>query len=104
MDLVVSTKIYKIGEGPNQSFMSRKHVIEALQNSLQVLTSIALANCQRLKLDYVDIVFSHRPDFETPLEETCRAFHTLVDQGKALYWATSEWPVEMIVEGKTRCL
>lgn len=51
-----------------------------------------------MKLDYVDIVYSHRPDYVTPLEETCRAFHTLIEQGKTLYWGTSEWPVEMIVE------
>eukprot|EP01127_Copromyxa_protea_P005763 TRINITY_DN15622_c0_g1_i1.p1 TRINITY_DN15622_c0_g1~~TRINITY_DN15622_c0_g1_i1.p1 ORF type:complete len:367 (-),score=98.76 TRINITY_DN15622_c0_g1_i1:65-1141(-) len=91
-DIVVSTKLFKIGDGPNESFMSRKHIIEGLQNSLQ-----------RLKLDYVDIVFSHRPDFHTPIEETCRAFHTLVEQGKALYWGTSEWPIEMILEAIHFC-
>jgi len=91
-DLVVSTKLFKIGDKPNQAFMSRKHIMEGLQNSLQ-----------RLKLDYVDIVFSHRPDYNTPLEETCFAFSNLIDQGKAFYWGTSEWPVEMIVEAIHIC-
>jgi len=72
--------------------MSRKHIIEGMDASLE-----------RLQLRNVDIVFSHRPDFETPLEETCRAFHTLVETGKSHYWGTSEWPVEMIVEAINIC-
>ena len=63
-ELVVSTKIFKIGQGVNDTFMSRKHIIEGVNNSLK-----------RLQLDYVDVIFSHRPDFETPLEETVRAFN-----------------------------
>jgi len=91
-DIVVSTKILRGGVGQNDYGMSRKHIIEGLNNSLK-----------RLDLDYVDIVFSHRPDYDTPLEETCRAFHTLIEQGKAHYWGTSEWPVEVIVEGINIC-
>jgi len=72
--------------------MSRKHIIEGMDHSLK-----------RLDLDYVDLVFSHRPDFITPLEETCRAYNTLVEQGKAHYWGTSEWPVEYIVEALYIC-
>lgn len=65
--------------------MSRKHIIEGLDNSLK-----------RLQLDYVDVVFSHRPDYETPLEETCAAYHHLIESGKAFYWGTSEWPAQRI--------
>lgn len=65
--------------------MSRKHIIEGCRNSLK-----------RLQLDYVDVIFSHRPDFNTPLEETVRAFSWLIDQGLAHYWGTSEWSAGMI--------
>jgi len=67
-DLVVSTKIYKCGAGVNDTFLSRKHIVEGLRNSLK-----------RLQLDYVDVVFCHRPDFETPLEETVRAMSYVID-------------------------
>jgi aryl-alcohol dehydrogenase-like predicted oxidoreductase len=62
------------------AFLQRKHVIEG--------TKACLA---RLGLDYVDIVFAHRPDVETPIEETVRAFSWLIDQGLTFYWGTSEW-------------
>jgi len=91
-DIVISTKILKSGTGENDTGMGRKHIIEALNNSLK-----------RLDLSYVDIVFSHRPDQDTPLEETCRAFHTLVESGKAHYWGTSEWNPELIVEALWVC-
>lgn len=90
--IVVSTKIFKIGDGVNDNFMSRKHIVEGLKNSLK-----------RLQLDYVDVVFSHRPDFQTPLEETCRAFSWLIDQGLSLYWGTSEWPASRITEAFGLC-
>lgn len=61
-DIVVSTKIFRLGNGPNDYGQSRKHIVEGLRNSLK-----------RMQLDYVDVVFSHRPDYETPLEETVRA-------------------------------
>ena len=86
-DLVVSTKIFWGGEGPNDKGLSRKHVLEG--------TEAALA---RLRLDYVDLVFCHRPDLHTPIEETVRAMTYLIDQGKAFYWGTSEWSAAQIME------
>lgn len=67
-EIVVSTKIFWGGQGPNDLGLSRKHIIEGTKNCLR-----------RLQLDYVDIVFAHRPDSEVPLEETCRAFSWLID-------------------------
>jgi len=64
---------------------SFKHIVEGLKNSLA-----------RLQLDYVDVVFSHRPDYECPLEETCRAFHHCIESGLAFYWGTSEWTAQRI--------
>ena len=84
-DYVVSTKLIKCGNGVNDVMLSRKHIIEGLTNSLK-----------RLDLDYVDVVFAHRPDRETPLEETCRAFDHLINTGKAFYWGTSEWEADII--------
>ena len=86
-DLVVSTKIFWGGEGPNDKGLSRKHILEG--------TEAALA---RLQLDYVDLVFCHRPDLYTPIEETVRAMTFLIDQGKAFYWGTSEWSAAQIME------
>lgn len=91
-ELVVSTKIFKIGPGVNDTFLSRKHIIEGLNNSLK-----------RLQLDYVDVVFCHRPDYETPLEETCRAMHSVIEDGKAFYWGTSEWPADRIAKAIEIC-
>lgn len=85
-DLVVSTKLAQCGDGVNDKFNSRKHIVEGLDNSLK-----------RLQMDYVDVVFSHRPDYETSLEETCAAFHHVIEQGKAFYWGTSEWPAQRII-------
>ena len=86
-DLVLSTKIYWGGSGPNDRGLSRKHIIEG--------TTAAL---QRLQTDYVDLVFCHRPDRTTPIEETVRAMNYLIDQGMAFYWGTSEWSAEEIRE------
>ncbi len=86
-DLVVSTKLFWGGKGPNERGLSRKHLREG--------TEAALA---RLQLDYVDLIFCHRPDFHTPVEETVRAMSWIVDQGWALYWGTSEWSAERIRE------
>ena len=79
-EYVVSTKIFWGGTGPNQNGLSRKHVLEG-----------TMAALERLQLKYVDLVFCHRPDFHTPIEETVRAMSYLVNQGYALYWGTSEW-------------
>ncbi len=86
-DLVISTKIFWGGQGPNDRGLSRKHVIEG--------TEAALA---RLQLDYVDLIFAHRPDIHTPIEETVRAMTYLINQGKAMYWGTSEWSADQIME------
>ena len=68
-DLVVSTKLYKASwKGVNDTFLSRKHIIEGTTNSLK-----------RLQMDYCDVIYCNRPDYETPLEETCRAMSWLVD-------------------------
>jgi len=79
-DVVVSSKVFWGGKGPNQEGLSRKHIHEACRNSMK-----------RLQLDYLDLFFCHRPDPNTPIEETVRAMDDLVHQGKVLYWGTSEW-------------
>ncbi|MGD1009482.1 MAG: aldo/keto reductase [Candidatus Aminicenantales bacterium] len=84
-DLVVSTKIFWGGPGPNDTGLSRKHIIEGTEASLK-----------RLQMDHVDLIFCHRPDKDTPVEETVRAMSHLIGQGKAFYWGTSEWPAEEI--------
>lgn len=86
-ELVISTKIFWGGRKPNLRGLSRKHVIEG-----------TLASLARLQLDYVDLIFCHRPDVHTPMEETVRAMNYLIDQGKALYWGTSEWSASQIME------
>ncbi|KAG7430448.1 putative voltage-gated potassium channel subunit beta [Fusarium oxysporum f. sp. raphani] len=90
-DLVISTKInWGAVNGEilvNNHGLSRKHIIEGLDASLE-----------RLQLDYVDIVYAHRPDRLTPMEETVRAFNYLIDNGKAFYWGTSEWSADEIAE------
>ena len=72
---------------PTQRGLSRKHVIEACHQALQ-----------RLRVDYMDLYFCHRPDPDTPIAETVAAMDTLIRQGKVLYWGTSEWPTEAIHE------
>ncbi|OGO26808.1 MAG: alcohol dehydrogenase, partial [Chloroflexi bacterium RBG_16_52_11] len=86
-DLVISTKIFWGGKGPNDSGLSRKHLMEGMHASLK-----------RLQLDYVDLVFCHRPDLFTPIEETVWAMNILINQGKALYWGTSEWSAAEIMQ------
>lgn len=86
-DLVISTKIFWGGKKPNHTGLSRKHIIEG-----------TLASLQRLQLDYVDLIFCHRPDIYTPIEETVRAMNWLIDQGKAFYWGTSMWTAAQIIE------
>ncbi len=79
-DLVISTKIFWGGEGPNDKGLSRKHIIEGTDAALR-----------RLDMDYVDLIYCHRPDLDTPIEETVWALNQVLNQGKALYWGTSEW-------------
>jgi voltage-dependent potassium channel beta subunit len=86
-NLVLSTKIFWGGSGPNDKGLSRKHIIEGVDAALQ-----------RLQTDYVDLVFAHRPDIHTPIEETVRAFDHVINQGKAFYWGTSEWSASQIME------
>ncbi len=86
-DLVFSTKIFWGGDGVNDKGLSRKHIVEGVDAALK-----------RLQMDYVDLVFAHRPDLHTPIEETVRAFNHVIDQGKAFYWGTSEWSATQIME------
>ncbi|MCF7859529.1 MAG: aldo/keto reductase [Candidatus Cloacimonetes bacterium] len=86
-DLVLSTKIFWGGEGPNDKGLSRKHIVEGTNAALK-----------RLETDYVDLIFCHRPDVHTPIEETVRAMNQVIDQGKAFYWGTSEWTATQIME------
>ena len=83
----VSSKVYWGGRLPTQRGLSRKHVHDACHAALG-----------RLQVDYLDLFFCHRPDLETPIEETVRAMDTLVRQGKVLYWGTSEWSAQQIQE------
>ncbi len=85
--VVVSTKFYwGINDGPNEkNTLNRKYLMQAIDGSLK-----------RLQLDYVDLVFCHRADANTPLEETVFAMSDMVTQGKAMYWGTSEWSAEEI--------
>ena len=85
--VVVSTKIFWGGDGPNDTGLSHKHVIEGVNNALR-----------RFQMDYVDLVFCHRPDPNTPIEETVRAMDIVIKQGKAFYWGTSEWSAAEIME------
>jgi aryl-alcohol dehydrogenase-like predicted oxidoreductase len=94
-EIVVSVKVFQetmSGGHPNSRGLSRKHIIEGVKNSLR-----------RLQLDYADVVFAHRPDLHTPLEETCRAFSWLIDQGLAFYWGTSEWTPARVTEAIELC-
>jgi voltage-dependent potassium channel beta subunit len=86
-DLVISTKLFWGGRKPNYTGLSRKHIIEGARASLA-----------RLQMDYVDLIFCHRPDIYTPIEETVRAMNFLIDQGMAFYWGTSEWSSDQIME------
>jgi voltage-dependent potassium channel beta subunit len=86
-DLVISTKLFWGGRKPNQTGLSRKHIIEG-----------AMASLARLQMDYVDLIFCHRPDIYTPIEETVRAMNFLINQGLAFYWGTSEWSADQIMQ------
>ncbi len=85
---LVSTKFYwGIEDGINEkNTLNRKRLIEGINGSLQ-----------RFGLEYVDLIFCHRPDPTTPIEETVWAMHNIIEWGKALYWGTSEWSAAEIV-------
>ncbi len=84
-DLVLSTKIFWGGDGPNDKGLSFKHIKEGTEASLK-----------RMQTGYVDLLFCHRPDLYTPIEETVWAMDQMIREGKALYWGTSEWSAEQI--------
>jgi voltage-dependent potassium channel beta subunit len=86
---LVSTKFYwGLHDRPNErNTLNRKYLIEGINSSLQ-----------RLQLDYVDLIYCHRPDPTTPIEETVRAMHNIIEWGKALYWGTSEWSAAEITQ------
>ncbi|MFZ6025132.1 MAG: potassium channel beta subunit family protein [Bacteroidota bacterium] len=87
----VSSKAYFGWRGkdnkPNQTGLSRKHLMEACHEALQ-----------RLQLDYLDLYFCHRPDTNVPIEEVVWTMHNLIQQGKILYWGTSQWSAAEIME------
>jgi voltage-dependent potassium channel beta subunit len=88
-DFAVSTKFFSgIHEGVNTTeTLNRKYLLQAIGPSLE-----------RLGLDFVDLIYCHAPDPETPIEETVWAMHDIVTSGQALYWGTSNWPAEAIKE------
>ena len=83
----VSSKVFWGGDKPMQLGLCAKHVRDACHAALD-----------RLKVDYLDLFFCHRPDIDTPIEETVRAMHNLIQQGKVIYWGTSEWSAQQITE------
>lgn len=85
---VISTKFFwGLHEGPNErNTLNRKYLTQAIDGSLR-----------RLQMDYVDLVFCHRPDPHTPMEEIVRAMSDMITQGKAIYWGTSEWSADQIM-------
>jgi len=86
----VSSKVYfgsRVDPKPNQTGLSRKHIVETCHEALQ-----------RLQLDYLDLYFCHRPDTNVPIEEVVWTMHNLIQQGKILYWGTSQWSGAEIME------
>ena len=85
---VLATKVWApMGDGPNDQGLSAKHVFEQCHASLK-----------RLQMEYIDLYQCHRPDPDTPLEETVRIMDDLARQGKVLYWGCSEWPASLMQE------
>lgn len=82
---IISSKVFWGGDKPTQKGLHRKHIVDACHSALK-----------RFQTDYLDLYFCHRPDPETPIEETVLAMNTLIQQGKILYWGTSEWSAEQI--------
>lgn len=84
---VLSSKVFWGGDKPNQKGLMRKHIVEACNAALN-----------RLQVEYLDLFYCHRPDEETPIAETVWTMHNLIQQGKILYWGTSEWNAQQITE------
>ena len=84
---LVSTKFFwGLNDGPNErNTLNRKRLLEAMDGSLR-----------RFGLDYIDLIYCHRPDPETPIEETARAMQDIVESGRAIYWGASEWSADEI--------
>ena len=92
-DIVLATKVFfPMGDGPNDRGLSRKHIREQIDRSLQ-----------RLGTSYVDLYQCHRYDVNTPLDETCAAMNDLVRAGKILYWGVSEWTADQISAAVNLC-
>jgi voltage-dependent potassium channel beta subunit len=91
---LVSSKVFfgNVGDRPNEEGLSRKHMVEACHEALG-----------RLQVDYLDFYYCHRPDPTVPIEESCRAMHDLITQGKVLYWGTSEWSTSQIEAAHAVC-
>ena len=91
--LVISTKLWNYGKGPNDRMFSRKRIIEAVNNCLK-----------RLDLDYVDVLIISRFDLNTPVEEVVRAVNYLIEKGKVFYWGTSQWSADRIKQVHEICI
>lgn len=94
LNYIVSTKFFwGLSEGPNRhNTLNRKYLMQGIDRSLK-----------RLQMDFVDLIYCHRPDAETPIEETAWAMHDIISSGKALYWGTSEWSAREILEAYDIC-
>lgn len=91
--LVIASKVFwPMSDDVNDRGLSRKHIVESIDKTLQ-----------RLETDYIDMYFCHRPDPDTPIEETARAMDDLIHQGKVLYWGTSEWKGAQIAQAYDIC-
>ena len=82
---IVSSKVFWGGDLPTQRGLSKKHIVDACNSALK-----------RLQLEYIDLFFCHRPDPDTPVIESVYAMNDLIQQGKILYWGTSEWSAKDI--------
>ncbi len=89
---IISSKVFWGGEKPTQRGLCKKHIHDACHAALQ-----------RLKVDYLDLFFCHRPDPETPILETIYAMNDLITQGKVMYWGTSEWSAKDLEEAFHLC-
>lgn len=87
---IISSKVFYGGDLPTQRGLSRKHIFDACHSALK-----------RLQTEYLDLYYCHRADPETPIEETVRAMSSLIQQGKVMYWGTSEWTAQQIMEAYT---